>query len=46
MYSGYQIAFDGKGEWSFDNDTARNVLIFIVDNSSSSNWIISRIIFR
>ena len=20
VYSGYRIAFDGKGEWSFDND--------------------------
>ena len=35
MYSGYGITFDGKGEWSFDNDTARNAVIFGVDNSSS-----------
>ena len=35
VYSGYGIAFDGKGEWSFGNDTARNVIIFGVDNSSS-----------
>ena len=27
-YSGYGIAFDGKGEWSFDNDISRNVVIF------------------
>ena len=26
---------DGKGEWSFGNDCARNVVIFGVDNSSS-----------
>ena len=36
VYSGYVIAFDGKGEWSFDNDTTRNVLMFGLDNSSSS----------
>ena len=35
-YSGQGIAFDGKGEWSFGNDPARNVVIFGVDNSSSS----------
>ena len=35
MYSGYAIIFDGKGERSFDNGTARNVAIFGVDNSSS-----------
>ena len=37
MYSGYGIAFDGKGEWSFGNNSARNVIIFRVDNSSSSH---------
>ena len=37
VYSGYRIAFDGKGEWSFDNDFSRNVAIFGVDNSSSSH---------
>ena len=36
VYSGYVIAFDGKGEWSFDNDTTRNVLMIGLDNSSSS----------
>ena len=39
--SGYEIAFDGKGEWNFDNDFARNVITFGGDNSSSShadNW--------
>ena len=30
-YNGWGIAFDGKGFWSFDNDTARNVIIFGVD---------------
>ena len=33
--SDYGIAFDGKGEWNFGNDFARNVIIFGVDNSSS-----------
>ena len=36
MYiGGYAIAFDGKGEWSFGNDCARNVKFLEVDNSSS-----------
>ena len=35
--SGYGIAFDGKGEFIFGNDYARNVIIFGVDNSSSSH---------
>ena len=33
--SGYRITFDSAGSWSFDNDTARNVIIFSVDNNSS-----------
>ena len=33
MYSGYGIEFDGKGEWSYGNDLARNVIIFRVDNT-------------
>ena len=37
VYSGYGIAFDGKGSWSFGNDLARNLVIFGVDNSSSSH---------
>ena len=37
VYSGYGIAFDGKGKWSFGNDLARNVIIFGVDNSLSSH---------
>ena len=36
-YSGYGIAFDGLGPWSFSNDFARNALIFDIDNSSSSH---------
>ena len=31
------MAFDGKGSWSFNDDFARNVIIFGVDNSSSSH---------
>ena len=36
MYSGYGIAFDGKGAWSFVIDYALNLLIFGGDNSSQS----------
>ena len=35
--SGYGITFDSAAFWSFDNDTARNVIIFGVNNSSSSH---------
>ena len=31
VYSTYEIPFEGKGEWIFGNDFARNV-IFGVDN--------------
>ena len=37
MYSGYGIAFDGKGLWDFVSSSAKNVIIFGVDNSSSSH---------
>ena len=37
VYSGYRITFDSPGWWSFNNDTARNVIIFGVGNSSSSH---------
>ena len=37
VYSGYGITFDSGGFWSFDNDTAGNVAIIVVDNSSSSH---------
>ena len=37
MYSGYGIAFDGKGAWSFVIDYALNLLIFGGDNSSQSH---------
>ena len=37
MYSGYGISFDGTGEGNFGNEFARNVVIFGVDNSSSSH---------
>ena len=33
MYSGYGITFDGACLWSFDNDTAINVIIFGNDDS-------------
>ena len=35
--SGYGIAFDGKSYWNFGNDSARNVVIFGVENSSLSH---------
>ena len=31
------MVFDGKGSWSFNADFARNVIIFGVDNISSSH---------
>ena len=37
MYSGYGITFVIASEWSFHNGTARNVIIFGVDNSSPSH---------
>ena len=37
VYSGYGITFYSAGSWSFCNDFARNVVIFGVDISSSSN---------
>ena len=37
IYNGQGIAFDGEGFWSFDNDSARNFVIFGVDNSSVSH---------
>ena len=42
MCSGYGIAFDGGGLRIFDNDSTRNVIIFGVDNSSSSQTDISK----
>ena len=36
-YNDWGIAFDRKGFWSFDNDTVKNVVIFGVNNSSSSH---------
>ena len=37
MSSDYGIAIDEKGEWNFGNESARIVVIFGVDNSSSSH---------
>ena len=37
VYTGYGIAFDSAVSWSFDNFTARNVIIFGADNISSSH---------
>ena len=33
--SGCGILFDSAVSWSFDNDSARKVIIFCVDNNSS-----------
>ena len=35
-YNGWGITFDGEGSWSFGNGCARNVLIFGIDSTSSS----------
>ena len=37
VYSGCRITFDSASPWSFDNHFATNVIIFDVDNSSSSH---------
>ena len=37
VYSGYGIAFDGEGSWSFNEDTAINVIIFGINNCSLSH---------
>ena len=36
MYYGQGITLESAGSWRFDNDTATNVIMFGVDNSSSS----------
>ena len=40
LYSGYTIEFDGAGSWNLANNLARNVVIFGVDSSLSSQEII------
>ena len=45
VYSGYGIAFDGASEWSFNKDSARNVIIFGVDNNHHLMLTITRITF-
>ena len=37
LYRGYEIKFYSTDSWSFYNDTAGNVIIFGIDNSSSSH---------
>ena len=37
MCCGYGITFDSAGSWKFHNAFARNVVIFGVDNKSSSH---------
>ena len=36
-YSGYRIGFDGQGSYSTGDEIGRNVIIFGVDMSSSTN---------
>ena len=36
-WNDWGMEFDGEGFWSFDNDSARNVVIIGVNNSSSSH---------
>ena len=37
IYIGYGIAFDGNSTWSFANDYATNLLVFVVGNRSRSS---------
>ena len=37
VYSGYGITFASAGSWSFNNDLARSIIIFGVNNSSLSH---------
>ena len=37
VYSGYKNVFDSAASWNFDDDTARNAIVFGVDNDSSPN---------
>ena len=41
VYRGYGITFDSVGSRSFDNDTAINILVFGVHNSSKSHATIA-----
>ena len=38
VYMGYGIIFSSAGSWIFDNDTAKNVIIFSVDIFSCSSY--------
>ena len=38
VYMGYGIIFSSAGSWIFDNDTAKNVIIFRVDIFSCSSY--------
>ena len=40
VYNGHGIKFDSPGPWSFDNEFARNAIIFGVDNSSSAYFLV------
>ena len=44
-YNVREIAFDGKGLWSFGNELARDVVVFDFDNSSSSHTDNKKITF-
>ena len=44
-HNGWGIAFDVEGSWGFGNEFVRNVVIFGVDNSSSSHTDNQKITF-
>ena len=37
VYSGYKKFLDSAASWTFDDDSARNVIMVGVDNNSSPN---------
>ena len=36
-YSGYKNVFDSAASWNFDDDAAKNAIVFGIDNDSSPN---------
>ena len=45
VYSDYEITFDSASSWSFDNGTARNVIILVLTIVHHLMLTITRIIF-
>ena len=46
VYSGYGVTFDSGGSWSFDNDLAKNTIIFRLIIVHHLILTIARIIFN